>query len=345
MEFLFKQLGQPNGKEKEEMRARSRLLGLGVSTFVILTFFANSTMAEYPVKAITMYCVFSPGGTGDTSIRVLAAGAEKILGQPIVVATKDGGTGTVGLALLAVQEPDGYTLAMGTSTGIVRVPLARKVTYKPLVSFTNIYAYAAVASGLMVRLDSPFKTFKDLVEYARENPGKVTYSTVGAGSPMHLIMEIIAMKEKIKWVHVPYKGTAPAEAAAMGGHVDAVSAGDMHNALNGQLRPLLMHTKDPYDRLPDVPTTMQLGYNCYNDTLLAIYGPARMDPAVVKKLEGAFEMAQETPAWKQWIDQFGCVSLSMKSAEYTTFLEEAWDREIEIQKALGLITEPATEPR
>jgi Tripartite tricarboxylate transporter family receptor len=156
---------------------------------------------------------------------------------------------------------------------------------------------------------------------------------------------VIAMKEKIKWVHVPYKGTAPAETAAMGGHVDAVSAGDMHNALNGQLRPLLMHTKDPYDKLPGVPTTMQLGYNCYNDTLLAVYGPAGMDPAVAKRLGDALEKAQGTPAWKQWIDQFGCVSLKMRSAEYTKFLEEAWDREIEIQKALGLITEPATAPR
>lgn len=327
------------------MKVRSMLMGLGVSVYVMLAVFTSAAMAEYPVKPITMYCVFSPGGTGDTSIRVLAAGAEKILGQPIVVVTKDGGTGTVGLALLAEEKPDGYTLAMGTSTGIVRVPMARKVTYKPLASFTNIYAYAAVASGLMVRPDSPFKTFKDLVEYARQNPGKATYSTLGAGSPMHLIMEVIAMKEKIKWVHVPYKGTAPAETAAMGGHVDAVSAGDMHNALNGQLRPLLMHTKDPYERLPDVPTTMQLGYNCYNDTLLSVYGPAGMDPAMVKKLEDALEKAQATPAWKQWLDQFGCVSLRMRSAEYTKFLEAAWDREIEIQKTLGLITEPATAPR
>ena len=214
-----------------------------------------------------------------------------------------------------------------------------------LVCNLEVYSHAAVASGLMVRPDSPFKTFKDLVEYARQNPGKVTYSTTGAGSPMHLIMEVIGMKEKIKWVHVPFKGTAPAETAAMAGHVDAVSAGDMHNAFNGQLRPLLMHTKDRYDRLPDLPTTMELGYNYYNDTLFSIFGPPGMDPAVVKKLEDAFEKAQETPAWKKWQEAFGMVTIKMKSAEYTKFLEEAWNREVEIQKALGLITEPATAPR
>jgi tripartite-type tricarboxylate transporter receptor subunit TctC len=329
----------------EKMKVRTKIIGLGISALVLLMVFSGMAMAEYPEKTVTMYCVFSPGGTGDTSIRVLAAGMEKILGQRIMVVTKDGGSGTVGLALLAKEKPDGYTLAMATSTGIIRVPLTMKVPYKPLVSFTNIYAYTAVASGLMVRHDSPFKTFKDLVEYARKNPGKVTYSSLGVGSPMHLIMEVIAMKEKIKLIHVPYKGTAPAETACMGGHVDAVSAGDMHNALNGQLKPLLMHTKDRYDRLPDVPTTIELGYNYYNDTLLAVYGPAEMDSAVVKKLEDALDQAQETPAWRQWLEQFGMVTLKMRSAEFTKFLEEAWDREIGIQRALGLVTEPATQPR
>ena len=327
------------------MGKKTRLLGLAISVLMLLAASVHPAAAEYPDKAITMYCVFPPGGTVDTSIRVLCTGAEQVLGKNITVVTKDGGTGTVGLALLAEQNPDGYTLAAGTSTAIVRVPLARKMTYKPLASFTFVYAYAAVASGLLVRPDSPFKTFKDMVEYARQNPGKVTYSTMGAGSPLHVIMEVIAMKEKIKWVHVPYKGTAPAETAAMGGHVDAVSAGDLHNALNGQLRCLLMHTQERYPKLPDVPTTIELGYNYYNDTLLSVYGPAGMDPAVVKKLEDAFAKAQDTPAWKQGIEQFGLVSMKMRSAEYTKFLEEGWDKEIEIQKALGVLKEPATPPR
>jgi tripartite-type tricarboxylate transporter receptor subunit TctC len=327
------------------MKAKSRLLGVGESTLMLLVVLTGVALAEYPEKTITVYCVFPPGGTVDTSMRALLPGMEQALGKNIVVTTKDGGTGTVGLALLAGEKPDGYTLAVGTSTAIIRVPLSRKMTYKPLSSFTFIYAHAAVASGLAVRPDSPFKTFKDLVEYARKNPGKVTYSTMGAGSPLHVIMQVIGMKEKINWVHVPYKGTAPAETAAMGGHVDAVSAGDMHNVLNGQLRALLMHTKERFAPLPDVPTTIELGYNYYNDTLVSFFGPAGMEPAVVRKLEDAIAKAQETPAWKQWIEQFGMVSLSMRSAEYTKFLEESWNREIEIQRALGLITEPATPPR
>jgi tripartite-type tricarboxylate transporter receptor subunit TctC len=327
------------------MRERMRHLGRALVVVAALWASTGVASAEYPDKLITMYCVLPPGGALDTSIRVLCTGAEQILGKNIVIVTKDGGTGTVGLALLAGEKPDGYTLAAGTSTGIMRVPLARKMTYKPLGSFTCVYAYAAAASGLMVRSDSPWKSFKEFVEYARANPGKVTYSTLGAASPMHLIMEVIAMKEKIKWVHVPYKGTGPAETAIMGGHVDAVSAGNMHNALNGQLRPLLMHTKDRFAPLPDVPTTIELGYGIYNDTIFSVFGPAGMNPAVVKKLEETFEKAQGTPAWSQWLEQFGMVGVKMRSAEYTRFLEEAWDREIEIQKSLGLLKEPATSPR
>ena len=327
------------------MRGKIWLMGLAMSVVALFAVFATAAMAEYPERTITIYCCFSPGGTVDTSTRALTPSVEKTLGQNIVIVTKDGGSGTVGLALLEGEKPDGYTLATSTSTGIVRIPLTRKTTYKPLSSFTFVYAYSGAVSGLLVKSDSPFKTFKDMVEYARQNPDKVTYSSTGAGSPMHLIMELIGMKEKIKWVHVPYKGTAPAEIAALGGHVDAVSAGDMSKALSGQMRALLMHTKERYDKLPDVPTTLELGYDYYNDTVFSVFGPVGMNPAVVKKLEDAFAKAQETPVWSQWLESTGQVTVKMRSAEYAKFLDEAWSREIKIQKSLGLITEPATQPR
>jgi len=328
------------------MRGKTMRTALAAASAIfLLAASATSAMAEYPEKQITMYCVFSPGGTVDTSIRALSQGAEKILGKNIVIVTKDGGTGTVGLALLAGEKPDGYTLAAGTSTGIVRVPLARKMTYKPLSDFTFVYAYSGAVSGLLVRPDSPFRTFKEMVEYARQNPGKLTYSSMGAGSPLHVIMEVIGMKEKVKWTHVPYKGTAPAEMAALGGHVDAVSAGDMTKALNGQMRALLLHTKERYENLSDVPTSIELGYDYYNDTVFSVFGPAGMDPKVVKKIEDAYAKAQETPEWKKWIDTTGQITVKMRSAEYTKFIEENWERELKVQRELGVLTEPATQPR
>jgi tripartite-type tricarboxylate transporter receptor subunit TctC len=327
------------------MRQRSRFMGLAVSALALLAVFTSAALAEYPANNITMYCAFSPGGTVDSGIRALCAGAEQVLGKNIVITTKDGGTGTVGLAILAGEKPDGYTLCASSSAAIMRVPLSRKMTYKPLASFTNLYAFAGAASGLLVRPDSPFKTFKDFLEHARKNPGKVTYSTTGTGSVMHMIMEVIGMKEKVNWVHVPFKGTSPAETAALGGHVDAVSAGDVNKALSGQMRAILMHTQKRFDRLPDAPSTIELGYNVYNDSMFAVYGPAGMDPAIIRKLEDAFTKAQDVPTWKNYVDQFGVVEFKMRSAEYTKFLQERWDSEIELEKTLGIITEPATPPR
>ena len=327
------------------MKGRTKLLGLAVSVVFLLGVFGGAASAAYPEKPITIYCVFAPGGTVDTSIRALAQDAEKTLGQNITIVTKDGGGGTVGLALLAGQKPDGYTLAAGTSTGIVRVPLALKMTFKPLSSFTFIYAYAGAVSGLVVRNDSPFKTFKDFVEYARENPGKLTYSTMGTGSPLHVIMEVIAMKENVKWVHVPFKGTAPAETAALGGHVDAVSAGDMRKTLSGQMRCLLMHTKERYEKLPDVPTSIELGYDYYNDTVFSVFGPAGMDPAVVKKLEDAFYQAVDDPKFQDVCYRFTLTPVKMRSKEYTAYINNLWDVMTERLQSAGLIKEPATKPR
>ncbi len=306
---------------------------------------ADTALAEYPEKPITMYVVFSPGGSMDSSARGLVAGAEKILGQPIVIVTKDGGGGTVGLSVLAGDKPDGYTIAAATSTGILRIPLRRKVPYKPLASFTPIFAYAAVASATVVRPDSPFNTMQDLIDYAKKNPGKIKYATAGAGSPMHLVMAVIGMRENIKWIHVPFKGSAPAETALLGGHVDVVSTGDMDKAITGQLKALCVHTKERMDVLPDVPTTLELGYNYYNDTLFAIYGPAGMDPAVVKKLEDAFQKAVDLEPFRKVAKRFGLVPVKMKSAEYKKFLEDGWPEQVEILTKLKLIKKPATEPR
>jgi tripartite-type tricarboxylate transporter receptor subunit TctC len=311
----------------------------------VIAAFAGPVRAEYPEKPITLYVVFAPGGSMDSSARALAAGAEKVLGQPMVIVNKTGGGGTVGLGALANDPPDGYHLAAATSTGILRIPLRRKVPYKPLASFTPIFGYAAVISAVVVNPDSQFDTFEELVEYARENPGKVKYATAGAGSPMHLAMEIVAMQEDIKWIHIPFKGSAPAETALMGGHVDAVSTGDMDKALTGQLKTLAVHSKERLPQLPDVPTLIELGYDYWNDTIFAIYGPAGMDEEMVKVLEDAFAKAVDMPKFQKVADQFLLAPMKMKSDEYTKFLEESWPEQEKLLKSLDLIEEAATRPR
>lgn len=302
-------------------------------------------LAEYPDKPLNMYAVFSPGGSLDSSARALCAAAEKVLGQPIVIVTKAGGAGTVGVGVLASDRPDGYTLAAATTSTVAIVPLRRKVPFKPLADFTFIFGYVAPSSGIQVRPDSPFKTFKDLVDYAKKNPGKIKYSSAGAGTPMHLAMVFVGKKENIKWIHVPYKGSAAAGTACLGGHVDVVSSGELNMALTGQLRPLATHTEKRIEQLPNVPTMIELGYNFFNETKFMICGPAGMDPAVVKKLEDAFAIAVQDQKFKDVAYKFTLTPVSMKSKELTEYTNNLWGIMTKRLQETDLIKEPATQPR
>jgi tripartite-type tricarboxylate transporter receptor subunit TctC len=330
------------------MRKKGMMVIVSAVALVVLGLATGlAVAADYPTKSVTMYIPFSAGGSMDSSSRVLAAGAEKVLGQPFVMINKTGGGGTVALGVLANEKPDGYTLSAATSTGIFRIPVQRKVPFKPLADFTHIFAYAAVSSGLVVKADAPWNTWQEFIAYAKKNPGKVKYSTTGAGSPMHIAMEVAAEKEGIKWIHVPYKGTMPSITAVLGGHVDACSSGPKFVSMvqQGQLKVLGVHTGERMTEFPNVPTFVELGYNYINDTYFAVEGPAGMDPAIVKKLEDAFAKSVDTPEFKAMAKKFALQPLKIGSAEYTKILNEGWPKQVEIFKKLGRIKEAATQPR
>ena len=155
--------------------------------------------------------------------------------------------------------------------------------------------FAAVQSGVVVKSDSLFKTFKDLIEYARKNPGKVTYATSGVGLPMHISMEYIAEREKIEWTHVPYAGGAPGLAAVLGGHVTAMSYSTewLPHVQEGSLRLLVTHGERRMKKFPDVPTLRDLGYDFINETVFMIAAPKGTPAPIIKKLDEAFRTAME----------------------------------------------------
>ena len=175
---------------------------------------------KYPTKPINFLIGYPAGGTTDVCARPLVAAASKILGQPIVVVNKPGGASAVAVATLKTEKPDGYTIGILPS-GAVLSQHMRKVPYDSAKDFTPIMQYAIYLYGLVVRSDSPWKTFKEFIDYAKANPGKIRYSTAGPGTPQHLVMERLALKEKIKWTHIPFEGGAPAISALLGGHVEA----------------------------------------------------------------------------------------------------------------------------
>jgi tripartite-type tricarboxylate transporter receptor subunit TctC len=295
----------------------------GIVFFIPLFSFGQ----PYPTKPVNILVGFAPGGTMDISTRILASKAEKFVGQPFLISNNGGGGGSVALGIVAKEKPDGYYLAGCTSTGLIRIPQFRTVPYK-LDDFVSIMHFGAPQTGLVVKADSPFKSLKDLVEYAKKNPGKVTYSSTGVGSPMHLAMEYVGKQEGIQWTHVPYPGSTPALTALLGGHVTAQSGSTewIPQIKAGAVRLLGTHGEKRMKLFPDVPTFRELGYDFINETVFMVATPKGTPSPIVKKLEEAFHKAMEDPEFIQTMEKMEIEVTYRNSEDTKKYLEEAYAR-------------------
>jgi tripartite-type tricarboxylate transporter receptor subunit TctC len=297
---------------------------------------------DFPTKPVNVIVTFAPGGTLDTATRILATKAEKFLGQAVLVSNVGGGGGSVALAQVATKKPDGYEITSCTSTGLIRIPQLRAVPYGP-DDFIPVMHYAAVESGVVVKSDSAYKTFKDLVDFAKQNPGKVTYATSGAGSPMHMAMEFVAMKEGLKWTHVPQTGGAPGLAAVLGGHVTAMSDSTewLPHVKEGSLRLLATHGEKKMKSFPNVPTFRDLGYDFINETVFMIAAPKGTPAPVIKKLDESFRKAMDDPQFVQTIANIEFAVSYRNSEDTKKYLDDAYARFGEMIKKLGIQKEAA----
>jgi tripartite-type tricarboxylate transporter receptor subunit TctC len=320
---------------------KTRIMRPGLMCFVfalLLICIPGMVWAQaFPTKPVTVVVTFAPGGTLDVSARILAAKAEKFLGQPMIISNVGGGAGSVALGQVAKKPADGYTITACTSTGIIRIPQLRAVPYEPS-DFVPIMHYAAVESGVVVKADSQFKTFKDLVEYARKNPGKVTYATSGAGSPMHMAMEFVAMKEKIQWTHVPYAGGAPGLAAVLGGHVTAMSDSTewLPHVKEGSLRLLVTQGEKRMKSFPNVPTMRELGYDFINETVFMFAAPKGTPTAIINKLDESLHKGMDDPEFVKTIATIEFAVSYRNSADTQKYLDDAYNRFGEMIKTLGI---------
>lgn len=292
---------------------------------------------KYPTKPINFIIGYPAGGSTDVCARPLVAAASKILGQPIVVVNKPGAASAVAVALLKNEKPDGYTIGILPS-GAVLSQHMRKVPYDSAKDFTPIMQYAVYLYGLVVKSDSPWKTFKDFIEYAKANPGKIRYSTAGPGTPQHLVMERLAMKEKIKWTHVPFEGGPQAITALLGGHVEASSQTTewKKHVEAGTLRLLAVYGEKRMVDFPDTPTLLELGYDIVAPSLISIVGPKGLSPQIVETLHQAFKKAMEDPDFIKISRQLDQPALYRGPAELAKHLVEMNESVGALIRSLGL---------
>jgi len=294
--------------------------------------------AEFPSKPVTYILPATAGSTSDVLARVLAQTTGKHLGQPVVIENKPGGANTLGPATMALTaKPDGYTISEMPLT-IFRYPHLMQVDYNPLRDFTYIIHLTGYTFAVVVKGDSPWKTWNEFVAYAKANPGKVTYATTGAASVAYTTMEMFGRKQGIKWINVPQKGSGEVGPAILGGHVTAGVSPPAFAPLvaSGDLRMLVTFGEERTKKWPDVPTLKELGYGIVVNSPYGLAGPKGMDPKIVKILHDAFKKGMEDPAYVKALEQFDMVPLYKNSEEYAKFAKELWEEEKMIVEKLNL---------
>ena len=293
---------------------------------------------DFPSKPITLIVPWNAGGSTDIYFRAMAEVVARELGQPVVVDNKTGGTGTLGPVTMALTaKPDGYTLAQIPVT-VMRLPLMQKHNWDAQRDFSYVIHLTGYTFGVTTKSTSQFKTWKDVVEFAKANPGKVTYATTGPGGSLHIGVEQIAAREGIKMTMVPFKGGTETNAAVLGGHVDLQADSTVWRPLveSGDLRLLNVWTEKRNKAWPDVPTLQELGYPFVFDSPFGIAGPKGMDPAVVQKLHDAFKKALADPKVRDIMEKYDFTERYMSAADYTKYVGEIIASEKAALEKLGL---------
>jgi tripartite-type tricarboxylate transporter receptor subunit TctC len=280
---------------------------------------------DFPTKPINILVGLAPGGVVDGSIRLLASKAEKFLGQPFVISNNGGGEGPSLMASLQKKSRMVTTSWVVPVPHLVRIPHIRPVPYKP-EDFAPIMHFGSSVTGLVVKADAPYKTLKEFVEYAKKNPWKIAYATIGTGTPHHVAMEFIAKKEGIQWTMVPYPGGAPGLTALLGGHVSAFSGGTVWipHVKEGTVRLLCTYNERRMKTFPEVTVLRELGYDYIDETVFMLAAPKGTPPSVLKKLDDAFLKAMDDLDFVSYMERIETELSYRNYVETKKYLEEAY---------------------
>lgn len=295
---------------------------LGITS---LTGYAQKSGDDFPQKQISLVVSYSAGGNVDLRARMLAVSVSKTLGVPVIVENKPGANGNIGHEFVAKAAPDGHTLVLAT-LGPMAVSsfVYPKLGFDPEDSFSPIVVVEKAPMVLVTRTDKPFQNLKDLIEYAQKNPEKLSFGNAGTGSAHHLSAELFMQSAGIKGLSVPYKGGSQAATALLSGEIDLMfeqSYAALPSIAAGKARALAVTSEKRMASLPNVPTMSELGYPkvvVYN--WLGLAAPKNTPPAVIQKLNDAFNKALAQPDNKEKITGPGNIIGSGSPEDFKAFI-------------------------
>ena len=281
-----------------------------LGALIITTVLAGTAAAQdYPSRVIKFMHGFPPGGNVDIIARLLGNEMSKGLGQTVVVEAKPGIAGSLAAETVARSEPDGYTLLVLPSAHPAHGALAKKVNYDVVEDFQWVSVASFYPFLICVHKDSRFKSLKQMIDEARTNPGALKYGSAGIGSILHTTVELMANETKTQYLHVPYRGEAPAITALLQKEIDFIAAtsGPISDRIrSGEFRALAVTGKTRWRDFPDVPTVEEQGipgFEVISWTGLA--GPAKLPQTIVEKLNAELRRAIAVPELKGKLENMG----------------------------------------
>jgi len=287
---------------------------------------AAHAQAAYPSKPITIIVPFSAGGTTDILARVVGLYMGTDLGQPVVVDNRAGAGGNIGGQAAARATADGYTLFMGTvGTHAINQSLYKKMPFDPIKDFAPLSRVAMVPNLLVANPSQPYKNVKEMIAYAKANPGKINFGSSGNGSSIHLSGELFKQMAGVDMQHVPYRGSAPAVSDLLGGQI-SVMFDNMPSAIphvkGGKLRALAVTTAKRSPALPDVPTIAEAGVPGYEATSwFGLLAPAGTPAPIVAKLNASILKALADPEVKKKLAEQGAEPFGEKPEQFAAFIQ------------------------
>ena len=302
---------------------------------------SHAAEPAYPTRPIRIIVPFAPGGNIDITARAVAPGLSETLGQPVVVENRGGAGGKIGAALVAKSPPDGYTLLLGASgTLTVQPAFFQDPGYDPLKDFAFTSLISIVPIVLVVHPSLPARSVKEIIAFAKARPGVLLMSSAGTGSNTHLTGELFQSMTRVKFLHVPYKGSGAALVDLVAGHVhlmfDQVSASGPHIKA-GKLRPLAVTTLKRSAFLPDVPTVDEAGVRGFeSSTYTGIALPVATPKQIVGKVQDALIKVLDQPATRKNFERLGAEVIKSPPEEFARRIRDDLAKWVRIRKQTGI---------
>ncbi|MDP1991431.1 MAG: tripartite tricarboxylate transporter substrate binding protein [Syntrophales bacterium] len=284
---------------------------------------------EYPSKSIEVVVGFAPGGGTDMVARAISDVAAKYIGQPLVVNNKPGATGIIGSQYVYNAKPDGYTLLVAGGSETVSVPHFKELPFNPITDFDPVIRLMVERVGFYVRTDSPWKTMKDFIADAKQNPEKYTYGTAGVGGIHHASMLVTEKRTGIRLINVPQKGGAENLTALAGGHVNvAMASPNEAYALvqGGRVRCLAITALERSPTEPNTPTMRELGYDVYIDNQKGFVVRKGVPAPIRQKLHDAVKKAYDDPQFRASADKLKLELSYLNGEDFRKALKSMYDQ-------------------